>query len=365
MGYLITLVISINSLLGASRKKYFVYFMIVTNLLMWLTFGWNFKNPDYFNYQIMYTSVQNSSGLLLEGKDLGFKLLMNLTSFLGMNYQMFIIILSFIGLILILITVKRFSPNPMYVYLLYFIFPYFLDIVQIRNFLMMSILIYSLRYLVEDKRKSITKYLVSTLIAASIHSVAVLYFPLVFVKSKNKNLIRIGVFLSLCFSVIVFANNNEIPFIKQILGLFTDNRFILRWFDMNTNFGFLLPWSIHIFSYLIMLVSKKIINKYNQNLENNELHFFYAVYWVSVISFFFFPLYMVNTEFSRLMRNFSILYYISFSIANKAIGLKNARLKLKYNLLVIIYIFILVTIQLLIPHFDTVIKAVLENNLLW
>lgn len=365
MGYIVATVINISNLLGTFNKNKPNYFLFFSSLLMWLTFGWNFQNPDYYNYQLMYNDIKNSSGLLFEGKDLGFKLLMNISNLLGMNYQMFVIVVSSIGLLLILSTVRKYSPNVMYVYLLYFIFPFFLDIVQVRNFLMMAIMIFSIRYLVEETRHSTLKFVIANFIAITIHSLAVLYIPLIFVKSKNKMIIRLGVFIILCVSAIIFINGNEIPFIKQIVGLFTNNRFILRWFEFKTNFGFLLPWFIHIMTYFLMLLSKKIIAKNSHDLDIIEVRYFYVMYWITVLGFFFFPFYMVNTEFLRLVRNFSILNYISFSISNKAIGKKNIKLKSEYNFLIIIYTLLILTIQLLVPHYETVIKPILENNLLW
>jgi hypothetical protein len=147
MGYIIALVFLITNLIGTffgNKSKIRVIFILVS---LWILFGWNTFNPDYYNYLSWYNDVQYSSGLFTQGKDFGYNLLMKVTQLIGLEYSGFLIVVSIIGLLLIHSTIKRYAMSDSYVYLLYFIYPFLLDVVQVRNFIMMSILIYSVRFL--------------------------------------------------------------------------------------------------------------------------------------------------------------------------------------------------------------------------
>lgn len=230
---------------------------------------------------------------------------------------------------------------------------------------MMSIIIYSIRYLIQDSKYSNLKYLSWNIVAIFIHSSAILYLPLVFINKNNKKLIKAVVLFSFLFSIIIFFNGNEIPFIQDIIRLFSDNEYILSWFDKKTEYGFFLFWGMHFFSFFMTSISRRIVLKNTVNLESTDVKFVNLVYWISVIGFIWFPFYMVSIEFTRLMRNLFLLNYISFTIANKALSVSRIESKVFYNIFIFAYTLCFFIIQIYTPHFEDVVLRILENNYLW
>src|SRR5699024_6954639 len=105
------------------------------------------------------------------------------------------------------------------VYLFYFFTPFLVDIIQIRNFIAMSLVIYSINFLFEEKN---TLFLVLILFAATFHRQALVYLTLVLINlfKRNKNIINYMILLSISFSIIMLFNNKDIPFWEEISGLF-------------------------------------------------------------------------------------------------------------------------------------------------
>lgn len=366
MGYIITCFIIIVNLLGTTVKKNSKIIICLSIIAMWVLFGWNNNNPDYVNYFRSYNVIYFSDGLTLTGRDIGFKLLMNISSLIGLDYKGFLIITSIVGILLIHSTVKKYSTNSSFVYLLYFIYPFFLDVVQVRNFLMMAIIIYSIRFLLQDSKYSNLKYFLFNIVAVLMHSAAILYLPLLFIKKNNKNNLLKGVVLfSFLFSIIIFLNGNEIPFIKDIMRLFIDNQYIISWFDKKTEYGFLLFWGMHFLSFFMIRASRNLVLTNSDILDPIHIKFVNITYWVFVIGFIWFPFYMVSIEFTRLMRNLFLLNYISFTITNKALSQSRIESKVIYNTFVFAYTLCFFIIQIYSPHFEDVFVKILENNYLW
>jgi hypothetical protein len=202
------------------------------------------------------------------------------------------------------------------------------------------------------------------LIAISIHSAALVYLPFIFINIKKRNTaIILAPMFIIMFSIITMLNGNEIPYIKSILGLFITNEYILSWFNQNTNLGFLLFWGMHILTFVIIKYSRGIVLNNPLSIDVRQIKFVNLIYWFTLVGFIWFPFYMVSIEFTRLMRNLFILNYITFSITNKAInGYQN---KIVYNFVVLLYTVFFFILQIYLPHYESVIKTVLENNYFW
>lgn len=364
MGYIVAFTLVVVNLLGTVIRNHSKLLIFLSIILMWILFGWNTDNPDYINYLSWYNEIQINQ--FIDGKDLGYKLLMYISNILGLDYQAFIIIVSIIGFLLINSTIKKFSVNSNFVYLLYLFFPFFLDVVQTRNFLMMAIIIYSIRFLLDYDKYSIIKYILYNLLAISIHSSAVLYLPLILINNKNKHIFfRIILIFNFLFLIIVFLNGNQIPFVKQFVGLFTDDVQILSTFEIKTDFGFIISWGLYFLIFLIIAFSRSKVLKYQQGLELIEIKFVNLIYWVTIIGFLWFPFYMVSIEFTRLFRNLFLLFYIVFTITNKALSRSRIESFVLYNFLIIGFTVFFFIYQLYIPHYNRVILPILENNVFW
>ena len=87
-------------------------------------------------------------------KDIGFGALVWLFKYYDFKYIYLKTFVAIVGLIMINSTAKVFLKDSKLFYLLYFIFEFFFDVVQVRNFLAMSVFIYAIKYLVDDSTLS-------------------------------------------------------------------------------------------------------------------------------------------------------------------------------------------------------------------
>jgi hypothetical protein len=372
MTYIILSILIYINFIFVHIKKHGKIFAFILLLFMWILFWANTKNPDYFNYVELYNSIQYGAPVFGEGDvEVGYRLLMKLGVVIGLNYELFLSILIFFSYLLIHITVKKFNFNYNYVYLLYLFFPFFLDVVQIRNFLATSIFIFSAKYLYENTVKSRVIYVILIIAASTIHFSSILYLPMLLInlRRKNRRVQAIAIF-SILSSIIVLLNNKQIPYINEIVSLMSSNDRVFDYLELHTNWGFLLYWFIQIVSFLMMFYSRKLIRKNinsvihteNANSIEKAVLFVELVYMINLIAFIYLPLYTIASTFTRLMRNILILNYISFAIVNGLLKRRDQRIM--FNILVFIYVLFRFLVELYLPYTENIMDTILRNNLI-
>lgn len=277
---------------------------------MVLLFGGINNCADYQNYLIFYQDVGHEGLKNSELSEIGFRFLAYLGNVIGLSYQLFRTLVAIIGLLLIQKTILDFTKKYNLVFLLYFIYPFILDVIQIRNFLAASIVVFSLRFIIKNSRKDDVKYLIAILIAASVHSVSVFFIPFILIKNFTiKQLLNTSIILVpfLC----ILTSYTFIPnLIRNIAG--EDAMFNLEMYFKRANYGFILLWSrqlaICIMSYLgyVSILKSRISQKWLR-LDNAiiKLNFYLIIIC--------FPLVMFDGNFTRIFRDISILNYILIS----------------------------------------------------
>ena len=161
---------------------------LVTVLILvfaWLIVGLNNNGPDYDNYVWRYEQNDSWLGVVLgPSTDYGFSLLCFLGNQLNLSFIGFKTVLAGISYLLIFSFLAKLDKNSSLVASCYLLSFFLIDVIQIRNFFAMSVLIFGFRFLLEPGRrtKNIIFYIVCSLIAASIHVSMV--FSLLFLLSK-------------------------------------------------------------------------------------------------------------------------------------------------------------------------------------
>ena len=164
----------------------FVIFFAIT----WILFAFNTDNADYQNYANAFKNV--GYGLENNYFETGFLFLTRLAILVGLNYPAFLAMIATISLLLVASSVFYLTNNRSFVWLLYTIYPFVFDVVQYRNFLAFSIVFFALRFLVDENKKSLLKFVLLVIIATTIHSSSIIYFAFLLVKVKsNKKFISI------------------------------------------------------------------------------------------------------------------------------------------------------------------------------
>ena len=154
IGYIISIILILLCLKYRNSKTLF----IIMFLWMWILLAFSSGNADYIMYKEQYeASAQN--GIQNWGYPL-FSIMLCIFSSLYIPYNVFLGFYGLIGLTLIATTIYKLSKNKSLTAACYFIFPFVFDVVQIKNFMAMAIIIYAMQFLINtNNKKNITKYI--------------------------------------------------------------------------------------------------------------------------------------------------------------------------------------------------------------
>lgn len=277
---------------------------------MWALFAGNTGNADFENYNVYYSyySMHIFDGFWFPDLEKGFSLLMQIANYFGLSYNQFLGIYAFIGLSLIANSILKYSKLKFLPLFLYFFYQYFLDIVQIRNFMLLSIFIFSIRYLVDwyntNKMASLLKYIACILIAVQFQITGLFFLLAVFVKKISN--IRLAKRITLV-TVLLFAFS---PYILKIaITVFNDSRYII-YFNNSTSVKGVLFIVFYIFSGVL------IINCLNNRIQGDQEKgvgaslFSNVVLKFNILLITSIFLFSITPDFIRIYRNVQVLNYI-------------------------------------------------------
>jgi len=188
----------------------------------------------------------------------------------------------------------------------------------------MSILIFSIPYLLSDDKYDTFVCLGLVLIASTLHIIAVIYIPLWFFLRVNVNkkikkiyFILIGILIAISFYRPFFACVTT-PFVQFLNSLGIRGT---KYFKMRGHFGYLLPWAINFMELFIIVWADNLyknINelsafKYSHEYEKYQLRTKYIklVKYVNYYLMIFLPLLQFNLSFYRITRNTLLLDFMA------------------------------------------------------
>ena len=175
-------------------------------ILMWILFAFNTKTTDYGNYELFYQYANN--GIRYPGLEIGYYYFTRLCTILGLNFQQFLMLYSFLGLYLIISTVLKLSKHNTAMILLFFVFfPYFHLIAFPRSFFSYSLVLYGIRYLVDNNKRSYIKFIVSVILASLFHLSSLFYLFILFIRIDKKKF-NVLIFGSLVLSFVIFSSEH-------------------------------------------------------------------------------------------------------------------------------------------------------------
>src|SRR5699024_5319062 len=230
------------------------------------------------------------------------------------------------------------------------------------------------------KKTSIYKilYFLMVILAGTIHTVYLLYLPLIFITQTDNNLFtKLVTACSLGLMGIMFLNGNKIPFADTIIEIMDEER-ITRYLSSSTSLGFVMPLILTISSIILVYWSKKISDteKYrlqkltlmnpdiiiNENRLLIENNFVNLVFWINLLSTFFFPFFMITIQFYRMPRNLLILNLVTYSITINKLK-KDSLHRIIYIISIVITMFLWLLIDLIITtEADRVLIPFFPNN---
>lgn len=196
-------------------------------IVMWVIMTFITGNAD----ETVYLSRYNNSLDWALNTELLFQFINTACKNIGLSFIQYKGALAFIVLILIGSTIYKFSKYPNLVLVFYFLCPFPLNVSQLRFALATSIFVFGYRYLIsEDERtKKILGKVISTddvkfvfcvILASLVHSVAIIWLFLLFVKKMT---LKQDITFTALFSLFIFEffNPSSISWLLRKLGAFS------------------------------------------------------------------------------------------------------------------------------------------------
>lgn len=223
------MIVSLLVFLGAffsiiNNKSRYVYAYLI--VLLWIISSFTYGNADETIYISRYTNIEAWKS----NTELLYYYLIKFANSINLNYVQFKMLTSTIQLALISSTVLKYSKKPNLVIVFYFIFPFMMNVAQMRNALATSIFIFSLRFLIEDlhrdsliRKRLLTtnelKYIIGIVIASFIHTSAIFWLLLLIPLKFNEKIVTISTIMISCS--VAFFNPSTLNKILSLFGTST------------------------------------------------------------------------------------------------------------------------------------------------
>ncbi|MBF8807374.1 MAG: EpsG family protein [Enterococcus lacertideformus] len=294
----------ITNLVEVFRNKKSRLLLWLSVIILGLIFAGGTENTDMVYYKATYL---DDARIKYKATEFGFYYFVQFCRQLhlglfGMRGLVFLLSTLLIGA-----TVKKYCVNNHLFVIIYTLFLFFIDAIQLRNLLAIAIVIYSFPYLLENKR---LKYFLGVMIASLFHTISLFYLPLLLLSSKNKKFfIQITIIGAAILELIYAIYNGMPPYINYLIEEFSTNSGRIQQYTERITTG-----SVQV----ILLFLLNVLLAYWDTLElpkstispKNKL-FSQYVFYASVLLLMFIPLLWYSVEFYRLARGILPLIYIS------------------------------------------------------
>lgn len=323
---------------------------IIIALLLWIIIGFSSGTADYYQYSEFFDRV--ASGFELLSVEYGYVFLISMASKLGMDYPQFISIYTFIAILLIALTVIRYAKKPSLVLLFYFCYPFFLDVTQLRHFMISAIVIYAIKYLEKFSIRNLIIYILCILIASTQQITAFIYLLMLIVYlPSNRIFTIICLWGSIVLSLFVTLLPNTVLF-KAIVGL----RNVDKYYASGMN-GMQLYLYVSFF-LLLIIICLFLARKHTETVLRYGL-----LHKICFVSLLFIPFLLLDFQYTRFFRGVIVLLYIY--LTNLLYSKNNAIFQ--FIRILIVILMISVSIKLFGPgsaYYKTLTLPIIESNLL-
>lgn len=316
MLYLLTIVFLFLNLLFKNSK----YLLFLDFGLLFILLGFSYGPYDTMIFIDRFVNYKHYAGFT----EILFNNIINLGHNLGMDYRTFLLVTSFIELLLIFFVIKKNTKNYCYVIALFILYPMILMFEQLRFFMAFTIVIVGAIDPIINKSKFYKiKAIIFIIIASMIHSSCIFYMIFIFIDNINiKKLFIITIIASLFLSSMSLIK----PLMNSVSQIIGEEKVAIVGTEierLNGNFGrsFLVIYII-IMYYIQYLYMKNDKFFYN-NKNKDDIEFIERTLKFNIACLMCIPLTMlVSPAFYRMPQSVTILNYISFSKYIKSHGTK-------------------------------------------
>lgn len=274
-----------------NKKSNLAYFLLVVFSIC--LFSFNTNNSDYQAYLDYYNG---NSSLELE---FGFSVIVRIAKSVNLSFFSFRIIISTVLFYIIHRSLKYYNVSREMSLSLILLLSFNLDLVQIR-FWISTVILYIAFINLINKRKIM--FVITVIISSLFHVTTLIVLPLIlFNKKYFRESITLLSIIVVCLSSFFFFDKTAIIYLQNYIG-------DIAYFDSIMNFGTLLFW------FLIIIISLGINYNIAKIEERSECadrkNFITLMKSISIYILLFFPLFLFNSNFTRVIRIFLPLIVI-------------------------------------------------------
>ncbi|HFI0796561.1 TPA: EpsG family protein [Streptococcus suis] len=288
--------------LNRSVHKSNLLIVLITFILFYLLMAGYRNNSgltnDLLNNQAEYYLVNSFN---ISNYEPIFVFLMRVGGLLSLDFYSWRALMIFIALLILFVSALKWTPNPHFIFAMFGTNLLIQSSHLFRNFLALSLFFMGqCIYKYSESRYRKVFFITLFIFSGLIHASFLLYLPLLLIDTKffksNKHIIFYSVFF-LC--LLLFFFGSQIPGLNFIASKIGISRLDV-YLQNRTTFGFILFILLHLLS----LFSIFLIKKRQFLTKGNEISFNFQL-----ISVIYYPLFMIDGTFIRLVRNLLLDVY--------------------------------------------------------
>ena len=290
-------------------------------IIMFLLISFNYYGPDVEVYANTYKAVGEANGLRAALNatymEKGYAFLMYCSNGIGFDFYAFRIVITIFCFALLMSTIRFYKANPNFILGLYMAYLFFFDSIQFRNFIVECIMLYATRYLTKKTGGNILKYFLCVAIAASMHTIALIYLSLVAVWFLRKRSVCKNVFV---FGILIFAACVMCrPVLPRLMAIAAS---ILKrggqYLSLSSRFSYFIVMAFHLFSLGTLVRYKKDV--VDCNLQKRIEYIIKIQITIGIFMF----LCIIDGSFYRIFRNLFVLDMIGMAVLYEATPIRKS-----------------------------------------
>ena len=250
----------------------------------------------------------------------GFKTIEKFFSNKGMSFYEFYFVYHIWCVTIVFLSIRLVFNDSFKCILLYIISPFIFNVMQLKNFGMMAIMLlaFSICYRCKNKKLKTIVWIVLIIIASSLHVAGFAYLPFIFLLGNRKILDKLPVIMFVTTSFFIFASSYVLSSLLQpILALTVDDAYrAARYTERHSSFG---GFFFMFISLTMIFIANQVRTMYRLYrffyvdklfLGENNVSFPEQIYDFTLYSTLFWPLFVATAHYSRLIENQLVLIYI-------------------------------------------------------
>ena len=309
----LSLIISILLFMYAFFRKESKIAYTLLFIWMFILFAFNYMNADYMMYERQY--IRYGIGEQFYGVEILWQFLCKFFYNMHLPYSIFLIFYSSICMFLLNKSLTKFSKYKSLALSCFFAFPFFLEVVQIRDFMAICIVIFGLQFLYNDQDSHGTlKYILCCFIATGFHYISLFYLFLIIVKKFDLKKLCFFIIPIVMFLTVIAKSNILLSIISHFIPI---SKFEAYFVSGNWQVSLaitLLSICLQLFVIVVLSITLNYYKKRPLTLElEKKIQFLKFVLKCNLVLLLAVPIYFYTFEFTRVFRGLLLLDYIAIT----------------------------------------------------